>query len=126
MTSTLRAVAFALAGLACGHALADDADADAPEKPSLHAAAIRTISAHHTPAEPPLRLYLDARPGVRFGNPTALPERAPRIGVEFKLAPTPTAGIAKGTLLRKKLSEGTHLSLRVRRHGVAVVLRSEF
>ena len=94
-------VACVVAGLAWGHALAQT-------------------------AEPPLRLYLDTRPGLRLGHPSGLPEREPRIGVEFKLAPTPVHGVAKGTLLRTKLSEGTHLSLRVRRHGVAVVLRSEF
>jgi len=122
--SIIRPLAFLLAGLACGHALGQEVGH--PERLSLHGVAMRTLAEEHTPAEPRLRLYLDTRPGLRLGSPTALPERPPRIGLEFKLAPTPTLGLAHGTLLRTKLSEGTHLSLRVRRHGVGVVLRSEF
>jgi hypothetical protein len=71
-------------------------------------------------------MYLDTRPGLRFGAPSAWPERAPRIGLEFKMAPTPALAVAQGALLRTRLRESTHLSLRVRHHGVGVVLRSEF
>ncbi len=121
-----RALACGLAGLAWGHALGHDAGSS--DKPSLHAAALRSMSSQ-TMVEPPLRLYADTPAGLRLGSPASpivVGERAPRIGLEFKVAPSQVHGIAKGTLLRKQLSEGTHVSLRVRRHGVAVVLRSEF
>jgi hypothetical protein len=123
MITIIRAFAFLLGGLACGHALSQEVANH--ERLSLHGVAMRTIAEQQTPAEPRLRLYLDTRPGLRFGSPTALPERAPRVGVEFKVAPNPLA-VAHGSLLRTKLSESTSLSLRVRRHGVGVVLRSEF
>ena len=124
MTITIRRLSLLLAGLVCGHAMGQEIGNR--ERLSLHGVAMRTLAEEHTSAEPRLRLYLDTRPGLRLGSPTALPERPPRIGLEFKLAPTPKLGLANGTLLRTKLSEGTHLSLRVRRHGVAVMLRSEF
>jgi len=124
MTITIRPLALLLACLACGHALGQDVAH--PERLSLYGVAMRTIAEEHTPVEPRLRLYLEPRASLRLGSPAALPERAPRIGLEFKLAPTPALSVANGTLLRTKLSEGTHLSLRVRRHGVSVVLRSEF
>jgi hypothetical protein len=124
MTVTLRPLSLLLAGLVCGHAMGQEVGTR--ERLSLHGVAVRAIAEDQTPAEARLRLYLDTRPGLRFGSLTALPERAPRIGVEFKLAPNPVLAVAHGSLLRTKLSESTNLSLRVRRHGVAVVLRSEF
>jgi len=124
MTVIMHALAFLLAGVACGHALSQEVGDR--ERLSLHGVAVRTIAEQQAPLEPRLRLYLEPRAGLRFGMQTALPERAPRIGVEFKLAPNPALVVAQGTLLRTKLSESTNLSLRVRRHGVAMVLRSEF
>jgi hypothetical protein len=125
MTKIARHTAACL--LACftaGHALGSDTEA--PEGATLHAAAMRTLSSQYAPGEPPLRLYLDSSWGSRIGTPAGIGGPAPRIGLEFKLAPSPAHGLAKGQLLRTKLSENTHVSLRVRRHGVAVVLRSEF
>ncbi len=87
---------------------------------------MRTIAEQQTPPEPRLRLYVDRQPGQRFGEQSAMPERASRIGVEYKLAPNPALLVAQGALLRTNLSESTSLSVRVRRHGVGVVLRSEF
>jgi hypothetical protein len=124
MTITIRPLSFLLAGMVCGHAMSQEVGNR--ERVSLHGVAMRTVAEDQTPAEARLRLYLDTRPGLGFGRPTALLERAPRIGVEFKLAPSPALSFAHGTLLRTKLSESTNLSLRLRRHGVGVVLRSEF
>ena len=125
MTSAIRPLACLLAGLACGHALGQDAGQH--EGLTLHGAAMRTIAERQTPLlEPRLSLYADTRPGLRLAGTTALPAHAPRIGLELSLAPSPTLGVARGTLLRTKLSEGTYLSLRLRRHSIGVVLRSEF
>jgi hypothetical protein len=124
MTTIIRSLGFLFAGLACGHALSHDAGN--PERLSLHGVALRTIAEQQTQPEARLRLYLDTRAGPRFEALRALPERTPRIGLEFKLAREPALAAAQGTLLRTKLSESTNLSLRVRRHSVGMVLRSEF
>lgn len=94
-----------LAALACGQAIGQQVEA---------------------PAEPRLRLYVESRPELRLGGPIPWPEPAPRIGIEFKLAPGFMPGIAKGTLLRTTLSERTHLSLRAYRGGIGVMLSSQF
>jgi len=123
MTTIIRALAFALAALSSGQAPGQEADK--PERLSLHGVATQTIAAQQAPVEPRLRLYLDTRRGLPFSGQNALPDRAPRVGVEFSLAPNPALAVAGG-LLHTKLSESTNLSVRVRRHGVGVVLRSEF
>lgn len=94
-----------LAALACGQAIGQSIDAL---------------------PEPRLRLYVEARPGLRLGGPLPRAELAARIGVELKLAPGYLPGIAKGTLLRATLGESTHLSLRVYRGGLGVMLSSQF
>jgi len=124
MTNTFRPLAFVLAVLACGHALGQEGGH--PEKLSLYGVAMRTMASEHAPLQRSLRLYDDSSSALRLGSPSALPTRTPRIGVELNLVPAPSLALANGTLLRTRLSEGTHLSLRVRRHGVSVVLRSEF
>jgi hypothetical protein len=123
MTITIRPLSLMLAGLACGHAMGQGIGNG--ERLSLHGVAMRAIAEEPAPVESRLRLSLDARPSL-LGIPTGLPQRAPRIGVELKLAPNPALVVAQGTLLRAELSQSTHLSLRVRRHSVGVVLRSEF
>ena len=124
MTTIIRALAFALAALSCGQAPGQEADK--AERLSLHGVATRTIAAQQAPpVEPRLRLFLDTRRGLPFSGQNALPDRAPRVGVEFSLAPNPALAVAGG-LLHTKLSESTNVSVRVRRHGVGVVLRSEF
>lgn len=121
---TSRPLCLLLAGLACGHAIGQDLGNQ--ESVSLRGVATRTIAEERATLEPRLRLYVDARPGLRFDGRSALPERAPRIGIEFTLAPRPAPSLALGTLLHTKLSESTHLSLRVRHDGFGVMLRSEF
>ena len=121
---TSRSLCLLLAGLAYGHAIGQDLGNQ--ESVSLRGVAMRTIAEERTPLDPRLRLYVDARPDLRFDGQSALPERAPRIGIEFTLVPRPAPGLALGTLLHTKLSKNTQLSLRVRHDGFGVMLRSEF
>jgi hypothetical protein len=119
----LRPLGVLLAGLACGHALGQDVGTH--ESASLRGMAVRTVAELHVPLEP-RRVYGDTHAGLRFGGQSALPERAPRIGVAFAAAPAPALGLDRGALLRAKLSESTQLSLRAHHRGLGVVLRSEF
>ena len=124
MIVTVRSIGVLLGSLVCGHAMGQDVGNH--ESLLLHGVAMRMIAEEQTPLQPRLRLYVDTRSGMRFGGLSALPERAPRIAVEFKLAPSLALVAVHGTLLRTNLSESTHLSLRVRRHGVGIALGSEF
>jgi len=119
----LRPLGVLLTGLACGHALGQDLGNH--ESASLRGVAVRTVAEQHAPMEP-RRVYGDTHAGLRFGGQSALPERAPRVGVEFAAAPAPAFGFDRGTLLHTKLSESTQLSLRAHHRGLGVVLRSEF
>lgn len=124
MSTIIRPLVVLLASLACGQA-AGQGIASRDGVP-LRGMLIRTIAEESTPLDLRLLPYVDRPPGLDFEGQDALPVRAPRIGVEFTLAPGSALSLARGTLLRADLNESTELSLRVRRRGLGVLLRSEF
>jgi hypothetical protein len=52
--------------------------------------------------------------------------RPPNVGVEFRAADHPAAGLLRGSLLRMQLDSGGTLALRMKSRGLAVVMKKEF
>jgi hypothetical protein len=52
--------------------------------------------------------------------------RPPNLGVEFRAADHPAAGLLRGSLLRMQLDSGGTLALRMKSRGLAVVMKKEF
>jgi hypothetical protein len=124
VSTIIRPLSVLLACLACGQATGQDVASR--DGVPLRGMVIRTIAEESTPLDLRLRLYVDRHPGVDFDGQDAPLVRAPRIGVEFTLAPSSALSLARGTLLRADLDGNTQLSLRVRRRGLGVLLHSEF
>ena len=70
------------------------------------------------PPQPGAQAYLEQR---RTGD-----IRPPNLGVEFRPADHPAAGLLKGSLLRMQLDSGGTLALRMKSRGLAVVMKKEF
>ena len=121
MTISVCPLGVLAACLAC-HAIAQAGDDDTPP----HGMVIRTVAHEQTPVKPRLRLDVGAWRGPRLTGPGAPPQRPTRVGAEFNLAAIPVNDVDHRILLRTRLSGGTHISLRARRRGIGVVLRSEF
>ncbi len=124
MSTIIRSLSVLLAYLACGQATGQEVASR--DGVPLRGMLIRTIAEESTPLDLRLRLYVDKRLGLEFDGQDSPLARAPRIGVEFTLAPSSVLGLAQGTLLRADLSGTTQLSLRVRRRGLGVLLHSDF
>ena len=52
--------------------------------------------------------------------------RPPNLGVEFRPADHPAAGLLRGSLLRMQLDSGGTLALRMKSRGLAVVMKKDF